>query len=306
LVADDRLAVILAKSLVDLDIAVPGDWKRAEHDPTSFIRITLERLIKVHGGSAIRRRFLLSAVISNTPCEWAERDETRPNQLFLIVEPSEASCGCVTFGPTLKLLESIHPQLPATFFHLFVGALNGWLRIYDFRDAEERAEMLREWAAQEPDADQYELPDVAGSIPPCMRQAALDEGELAHLKDKINDRLAAKLVDAALALDHLSAQAKRPELDDDIGQQLSDCNPALPCLLAVFAEADPIAACFDEEAQGMMEVTPEPNLIIPFDPTDAESVRRTFHMFGVACRTIAAASHVIDLMPGNDQWIISR
>jgi hypothetical protein len=306
LVADDRLAVILAKSLVDLDIAVPGDWKRAEHDPTSFIRITLERLIKVHGGSAIRRRFLLSAVISNTPCEWAERDETRPNQLFLIVEPSEASCGCVTFGPTLKLLESIHPQLPATFFHLFVGALNGWLRIYDFRDAEERAEMLREWAAQEPDADQYELPDVAGSIPPCMRQAALDEGELAHLKDKINDRLAAKLVDAALALDHLSAQAKRPELDDDIGQQLADCNPALPCLLAVFAEADPIAACFDEEAQGMMEVTPEPNLIIPFDPTDAESVRRTFHMFGVACRTIAAASHVIDLMPGNDQWIISR
>jgi len=26
----------------------------------------------------------------------------------------------------------------------------------------------------------------------------------------------------------------------------------------------------------------------------------------VACQTIAAASHMIDLMPGNDQWIISR
>jgi hypothetical protein len=297
---------MLAKALVELDLAVPGDWKKAERDPTSFIRITLEWLIKAHGGPAIRHRFLLSAVIGNTPCDWAERDETRPNQLFLIVEPSEASCGCVTFGPTLQLLESVHPQLPATFFHLFVGALNGWLRLYDFRDAEERAETLREWAAQEPDADQYELPDVAGSIPPCMRQEALDEGELAHLKDKINDRLATKLVDAALALDHLSAQAKRPEIDDDIGQQLSDCNPALPCLLAVFAEGDAIAACFDEEAEGMMEVTPEPNLIIPFDPTDTESVRRTFHMFGVACQTIAATSRVIDLMPGNDQWIISR
>ena len=34
-VADDRLAVMLAKSLVELDIAVPGDWKRAECDPTS-------------------------------------------------------------------------------------------------------------------------------------------------------------------------------------------------------------------------------------------------------------------------------
>jgi hypothetical protein len=206
----------------------------------------------------------------------------------------------------LRLLESIHSQLPATFFHLFIGALNRWLRAYDFRDAEERAETLREWIAQEPDADQYEIPDVEGSIPPCMRQEALLEGEIARLKDIINDPLAKKLVEAALALEHLSAQAERPELDDDIGQQLSDCNPALPCLLAVFAEGDAIAACFDEEAERMMEVTPEPNLIIPFDPTDTASVQRTFHMFGVACQTIAAASSLIDLMPGNDQWIISR
>ena len=303
-IADDRLAVILAESLVELDIAVPGDWKRAEHDPTSFIRITLERWIHTHGGSAIRHRFLLSAVISNTPCEWAERAETKPNQLFLIVEPSEATCGCVTFGPTLELLEKVHPRLPATFFNLFIGALNRFIRVYDHRDAEERAETLREWAAQEPDADQYEIPDVEGSIPPCMRQTALDEGELAHLKDRINDPLAKKLVDAVLTLDHLSAQAERPQLDDDIGQQLSDCNPPLPCLLAVFAEADAIAACFDEEAEGMMEVTPEPNIIIPFDPTDTESVQRTFDTLGVACQTIAAASRLVDHMPGNDKWVI--
>jgi hypothetical protein len=305
-IADDRLAVMLAKAVVELDIAIPGDWKRAECDPTSFTKLTLERWIKAHGGPAIRRRFLLVASISDAPCRWVERDEAKPNQLFLIVEPSEASCGCVTFGPTLELLEKVHPQLPVTFFNLVVGALNRWTRIYDFRDAEERAEMLREWSAQEADADQYEIPDVQGSIPPCMRQESMDKGELAHLKDKINDPAARKLVEAAVALDHLSAQAERPELDDDIGQQLSDCNPPLPCLLAVFAEADAIAGCFDEEAEGMMEVTHEPNLIIPFDPTDTESVRRTFHMFGVACQTIAAASRLIDLMPGNDQWVISR
>jgi hypothetical protein len=306
LVADDRLAVMLAKSLLELDIAVAGDWEKAERDPTSFIRITLERWIYSHGGSAIRHRFLLSAVIANSPSDWAERDETRPNQLFLIVEPSEATCACATFGPTLQLLESIHPHLPATFFHLFVGALNRWTRIYDYRDAEERAETLREWASQEPDADQYELPDVAESIPPCMRRTALDEGEFAHLKNKINDPLAKKLVGAVLALDHLSAQVERPDLGDNIGEQLSDCNPPLPCLLAIFAEGDAISAAFDEDAQGMMEVEPEPNIIIAFDPTDTTNVQRTFRMFGVACQTIAAASRVIDLMPGNDQWIISR
>ena len=303
-VADDRLAVMLAKALVELDIALPGDWKRAEHDPTSFIRITLERWIHTHGGSAIRHRFLLIAAISNTPCDWAEHDETKPNQLFLIVEPSEATCGCVAFGPTLKLLESVHPQLPATFFHLFIGALNRWLRVFDYRDAEEQAETLREWIAQEPGADEYEIPDVEGSIPPCMRQEVLNEGEIAHLKHKIDGPLVTKLVDAAIALDHLSAQAKQPALDDDIGQQLSDCNPPLPCLLAVFAEGDAIAGCFDEEAEGMMEVTPEPNRIIPFDPTDKESVRGAFRVLGVACDTIAAASKLIDLMPGNDKWVM--
>ena len=177
---------------------------------------------------------------------------------------------------------------------------------YDYHDAEERAEMSREWAEQEQDANQYELPDVEGSIPSSMRQTVLNESEIAHLMDKINDPLAIKLMNAALALNNLSAQEQRPDLDDNIAQQLSDCNPSLPCLLAVFAEGDAIAGCFDEEAEGMMEVEPEPNIIIPFDPTNTESVQQTFHMFGVACQTIAQASRLIDLMPGNDQWIISR
>ena len=119
LVADDRLAVMLAKSLLELDIAVPGDWKRADRDPTSFIRITLERWI--HCAWRLRHPSPLPAFrpsISSTPSDWADQDETKANQLFLIVEPSEATCGCATFGPTLELLESVHPQLAATFFHL--------------------------------------------------------------------------------------------------------------------------------------------------------------------------------------------
>jgi hypothetical protein len=166
--------------------------------------------------------------------------------------------------------------------------------------------MLREWAAQEADADQYEIPDVQGSIPACMRQTELNEVELACLKARIKDPPAAKLVEAAINLDRVSAQAKRPELSDNIGQQLSDCNPPLPCLLAVFAEGDSVGAAFDEEADGMLEVTPEPSLITPFDPTDVDSVRVAFRVLGVACATIAAASRIIDLMPGNDQWTISR
>lgn len=304
LVADDRLAVTLAATLVEMDIATPGDWRRAEHDPTSFVRLTLDRWIQAHGGPSIRRRFLLSAQISASPSDWAEEDQTRPNQLFLIVEPSEATCGCANFGPTLHLLESIHPQLPATFFHHFVGALSRWLRIYDFRDAEERVDMLREWAAPEGNPDEYEIPDVAGSIPSCIKRELLDDAGVVRLKGQITDQLALQLVKGVIALDYLSGRAKHPELDDNIREQLSDCNPPLPCLLALFAEADATAACFDEEAQGMLEVELEPNIIIPFDPADTQSVQHAFHRLGVACETTAAASGLIDLMPGNDQWII--
>jgi len=74
--------------------------------------------------------------------------------------------------------------------------------------------------------------------------------------------------------------------------------------LAVFAEDDAIAGCFDEEAQGMLGLTPEPNLIIPSDPTDVDNVRVAFRVLGVACDTMAAASKLIDLMPGNDKWVM--
>jgi len=60
-------------------------------------------------------------------------------------------------------------------------------------------------------------------------------------------------VEAVTDLDHVSRQAERPDLDDNIREELSDCNPALPCLLAIFAEGDAISAAFDEDAQGMME-----------------------------------------------------
>jgi len=118
--------------------------------------------------------------------------------------------------------------------------------------------MLREWIAQEADAEQYEIPAVEGSIPLCMRLNGMEAGELSELKDRIKDPLAAKLIEAVFALDRTSAQANRPELDDNIREQLSDCNPPLPCLLALFDEADAIAACFGEEDQGMLEVEPEP------------------------------------------------
>src|SRR5207253_10080413 len=125
------------------------------------------------------------------------------------------------------------------------------------------------------------LPDVAGCIRPCMRQPPMEEDELARIQDKIRDSLARKLVEATLGLKSISAQAERPEISEDVRQLLCDCNPPLPSLVAMFAESDAVAACLDDEAQGMMELTPEHTLSITFSPVDVARVRYAFRTFGV-------------------------
>jgi len=74
---------------------------------------------------------------------------------------------------------------------------------------------------------------------------------------------------------------------------------------AAFTAGDAVIGCFDDEAQTAMETTPHPNLIIPLQLSDPASVRRGLRILGVVCDTLAAASRLIDLMPGNDDGVIT-
>src|SRR6202035_5470997 len=56
-------------------------------------------------------------------------------------------------------------------------------------------------------------------------------------------------------LGSISEQAKRPEFTEDMGEQLMDSNPALPCLLAAFSPGDAVVGCFDDEAQTAIDPT---------------------------------------------------
>ena len=61
---------------------------------------------------------------------------------------------------------------------------------------------------------------------------------------------------------------------------------------------DAIEACFDDERQSMLELTPEPWPLIPFNGTDPESTLRAFRCLGGALDVLAAARRVLDLVPG--------
>lgn len=301
--ADNREVIGLAEILVKSEIAAPEDWKRSERDPTKYLLLTLERWIRIHGASAIDRRFDLDLALSDRLVDYS--DARGPEStLYLIVDPDSAAF--VLLNPTLELLENIDPRMPASFYSHFAAALNRWVRIYDYHDAEERVEMLREWYEGEENADQYEVPDVEGCTPKSLKEEPLSLWRLKELVEEVHDPRVRALITGLLELCRISKQAKRPAFTDDMGEQLMDSNPALPCVLAAFSSGDAVVGCFDEEAETAMEVTPQPNVIIPLKFCDPVSVRQAFRILAVLSRTLAAASKLIDLMPGNKDGVIAR
>ena len=300
---DDREAIALAEILVKSEIAAPEDWGKSRRDATKYLSLTLERRIRIHGGSAIDRRFDLDLALSDRLFDYS--DARGPEgTLYLIAEPDSAAF--VLLGPTIDLLERVHPRLPASFYSHFAGALNRWVRVYDYHDAEERVEMMREWYEGEENAEQYELPDVEGCTPKSLREHPLSLCGLKKLNEEAHDPQIEALITGLLELCRASKQAKRPELTEDMGEQLMDSNPPLPCLLAAFSSGDAVVGCFDEEAETALEVTPQPNVIIPLKLNDARSVGEGFRTLAVVCGTLAAASRLIDLMPGNEEGVITR
>jgi hypothetical protein len=301
--ADDSEALVLAEILVKDGIAVPEDWHKSERDATKYVLLSLQRWLRDHGGAAIDHRFDLNVTLSDRLVDYS--DERGPEgTLYLIVDPESAAF--VLLNPSIAMLEQVHPRFASTFFSHFVGALNRWVRVYDYRDAEERVEMLREWYEGEENADQYEVPDVEGCTPKCLGERPLGLSALKKLNKEIRSQPVKTLITGLLELCRISGQAKRPEFTDDMGEQLMDSNPALPSMLAAFSSGDAVVGCFDDDGENAMEVTPQPNLIIPLRLSDPASVRQGFRTLAVACNTLAAASRLIDLMPGNEEGVITN
>jgi hypothetical protein len=299
--AGERAAIRLAQALLELDIADPSHWRRARRDPTDYMQATLNRWIDLHGGKAIRRRFCLRLTLSEVVDEYLEAGEPDPDgqRLYLFLHPDSAAF--VVAGPTLELLGRQHPRLPATFYRLLTGAVNRWARTYDHVDAEDHVAMLREWA--EGEEEQYEIADVAASVPACIKEKPLGLRTLRRMATQAREEGVKALLGAALELERTSALAPRPEVTDEMREQLMDTNPPLPAVLVVFAENDLVEAEFENESQTWGEASSEPNLILPLSAFDLASIRSAFHTLAVVCRTLAAASRLIDLMPGNERWI---
>lgn len=293
-------AARLALSLLGAGIADAKDWNPDRRNPVEFVENTLRRWALKNGGDEIATEFdvALALVSDLEPYSDGDSSTTIDQEMYIVLEPETA--GYVVLGPLLRELAGIHGRLPVTFFDLFTSALNRWIRVYDFRDAEERVEMLREWYESDPDSEHVELPDVKGATPQLLRaRKPLQVSSLERLAENTRGKRIRAILSELLQLSAASRKAQRPEIGAEASDRLADSNPPLPALLAVFEKQDAIEGCFDEEAQGMMECPPEPNVIIPLNIADVESVKMAFVVAEVVCDVLTRASRLIKLIMAN-------
>lgn len=297
----EQAAARLARAFLEADVGHADDWIAGRHNPFEFLKRTLERWLAAHDGPGIQEQFCLDLVLSTSLDRYFAGDgkPSEASKVFLALEPDSA--GYVILGLTLRLLEGVHPRLPSTFLNLFLGALNRWVRVYDYRDAFDRVKRLREWYASDPDCGEVELPDIDGCLPKSVKRQPLSCRSLGAIMPKIKDPIARQLMESAVELDRLSGRSARPEIGDEVRELLIDCGEPVPALLAAFERRDAIEGCFDEESQGMLELIPEPNLIIPFNGETKEGVLGAFAVLSTVCETLSCASRLMKLMPGNER-----
>ncbi|MCW5979612.1 MAG: hypothetical protein KIT09_16155 [Bryobacteraceae bacterium] len=281
-------------------MAPPEYWTDAKGSATEFVRLTLDRWLDRHGRQKVEENFFLEITLSDRPDpdSW-QGDEKPAEQQHLYVSVHIGSAGYAVFGPTLRLLEKVHPRLPVTFYRRFVESVERWVRVYDHRDGLDRVEQIEEWLSMEGEAG-YEVPDVAGAMPACMRRQPLSEKTTSRLLGRACGSRVGKLLRGLLVLMEKAGQAERSPITEEIYEQLQDNNPPVPALLAVFEKHDAIEGCFDEESQTMLEMPPEPNVILPLNASDPASVAEAFHKLAAMTETLAAASELIEKMPGNE------
>ena len=295
----DAAAARFASVLLELGIAKPSDWSRSTKEPARFLKRTLDRFVRDHGEKAIDGAFDLSVTLSTDPHEWCETDdEPDGSQMFLYVEAY--SCGFVNLGPALALCEASHPSLPSTFARLFLNSLASCFRIYDDRDAEEHISLLEESYDPTEDAEALStLPDRSAILPPSMKVPPLGPRKLKSLLSGFggNDPVA-RLLKVALGLQRAANAVRLPPAPEGVRELFSDCNPPVPVLLAIYQSGDAIEACFDDERQSMLELTPEPWPLIAFNGTDPQGTLHAFRCLGGALDVLATARRVLDLVPG--------
>jgi len=268
----------LGAALVKAGLGSPHTWQRCGGNAVAFAQHSIMAGIGAGRGDLLQRNVEYHLEVSDV----LERDGYGPalsnGQLAITIECGGA--GYLKIGPALDVLEEQAEGLGAAFYWSLIHALYRVMRIYDHNDALMYEERLIECANEhdEQNRSQYEFPEVEKALPACiqrtLKQRSTIEGR--RLLRTHGNGPYQTWIRRLRKIEQLSRLRleQSPELLED---RYYD-GPPLPSLLVVFKERDAIAACFDEEAQYMLEGSSEPMVCVVFSPKKADEVQHALRV----------------------------
>jgi hypothetical protein len=312
---DEGPAATLGMSLLRLGICRPGDWSGSAVD---FVERGFSRFCRQNGADEAKKVWVGDLRVADCLFELTEQERNQieagredvTQQLFLIADYEAAAS--IPIGASLAHLEAEDELLPAAFFQMFTANLYKWMRVYDYLDAQEHAEMwMEDLSDEELEASVYRKVEI--ELPDCIKKHSkeLNHAKASVLLRKIRPRSSAarQLIRHTLEMDacgqgyehawpgHLSEKDV-----PGIGDWLMDAESSRPGCLITWYEGDAINACFDEEAQHMGENGPcQPNVAIPIHLTKSPKkldgqVKHAFDYAGAMLRSLALAAKVVEII----------
>ncbi|MGA8429381.1 MAG: hypothetical protein WB729_06140 [Candidatus Sulfotelmatobacter sp.] len=300
-------------SLLRLGICQPSDWSGSAVD---FVERGFNRFCRKNGAAQAKKVWVGELRIADSLFELSDQERSQieawgegaTEQLFLTGDYEAAAS--IPIGATLQRLEAEDELLPAAFYRVFVANLYKWMRVYEYVDAQEHAEMwMEDLSDEELQTSVYRK--VETEIPSCIRNPATQmeykraRRQLQEIKPATH--LARMLIRQVLDMDahglgHEHAWPGHLKESDvpGISDWLMDAESSPPGCLITWYENDAINACFDEEAQHMGENGPcQPNVVLPIRLDRPirkldEEVRRVFDHAGAMLQSLASAAKVVE------------
>jgi hypothetical protein len=283
-----------------------------------FVEKGFNRFCRQNGASRARSVWVGDLRIADCLFELTEQErnqieasrEDATRQLFLIGDYEAAAS--IPIGATLARLEADDDLLPAAFYHVLTANLYKWMRVYDYIDAEEHAEMwMEDLSDQERNASVYQK--VGIEIPDCIKNysKSLTHAKARALLEQVKPRssVARQLIGNLLEMDRCGQGHEHAwpghltEKDvPGIGDWLMDAESSRPGCLITWYENDAINACFDEDAQHMGENGAcQPNVAIPIHLSQSpkkldEQVKSAFDYAGAMLRSLASAAKIVEII----------
>ena len=170
---DEGPAAVLGMSLLRLGICRSNDWSGSTVD---FVERGFRRFCSQNGAADAKRVWVGDLRITDSLFELTEQErnqveaerEGMTSHLYLVGDYEAAAS--IPIGATLTRLEAEHVHLPAAFYEVFFTTnLYKWMRVYDYVDPQEHAEMwMEDLSEEELEASIYRKVDM--EIPACIKR----------------------------------------------------------------------------------------------------------------------------------------